>query len=239
MNTSELLNYPYMAQVEQCTGLSIVDSLGKGQFGIVYSTNDERLVIKLTLDKNEALIASRIAQIRGKGTSSKGLGPSHILPGIVFLFGIYTVPLYKNNEVYAIVREAVEPIDRYRLFQYKDLYPNIEKISDWLDDITSKAAAYHRSKKDECYFEDYSEYTSDKLEDYLSTVDILDRYSHNLSSTLIELSDNGIVMKDTHIGNIGISTINWGKYRKPGELVLFDLGFTPTNHDYEIAICAV
>lgn len=226
VSSKELIEYPYFSQVEKCTGLRIGNSLGKGQFGIVFSTNDDKLVIKLTLDKYEALIAGRVVQIRSK-VGRKGLGPSHILPGIVFLFGIYTIPLFKGQEVYAIVREAVEPIDKYRLFDYKDLYPNINKISDALDHVTTEASVYHRENNYNIY----------ALENYCTTLEWLSKYANNLSETFIELVDNQIIMKDTHIGNIGISTINWGKYRKPGELVLFDLGFTPTNNDYELMVC--
>ena len=229
MNSSELLNYPYFAQVEQCTGLHIVDVLGKGQFGVVFSTNDDRLVIKLTLDKQEALLASKITQIRGRRSKSKGLGPSSHLSGIVFLFGIYTVLQFKGNDVYAIVREVVEPINKHRLSDYKDLYPNdlypnIDKVARLLSDLNSEAADYHRGNES-------------ALSEYNNILAHLDDYAPDLVDTFYTLIDNDIIMKDTHIGNIGISTINWGKYRKPGELVLFDLGFTPTNNDYELMVC--
>ena len=225
MNSSELLNYPYFAQVERCTGLHIGNPLGKGQFGVVYSTNDNRLVIKLTLDKYEALIAGRVVQIRSK-KGSNGLGPSHILPGIVFLFGVYTIPSFKGNEVYAIVREAVEPINKHKLFDYQDLYPNINQISSLLNSLTYEAADYHRGNES-------------ALGEYYNILSHLDDCSSVLYDTFYTLIDNDIIMKDTHIGNIGISTINWGKYRKPGELILFDLGFTPTNNDYELEVCGI
>jgi hypothetical protein len=42
--------------------------------------------------------------------------------------------------------------------------------------------------------------------------------------------EHNIVLADVHAYNVGYTLVDWGsKYRKPGAVVIYDLGMTPTN----------
>jgi hypothetical protein len=221
--------YKHYSIVEQRTKLKLGSLLGCGAYGAVFSTNDESKVIKITSDHNELILASKVMDIR-RADTRKGIGPSDYLSGLVFLFGIYDLPstyvqkFGKDTNVYAIVRESVIPI-----VKYSEHIPNYKNIYRILDKVHDAAADFHSSNG--------SIYSYDDTDKYMKSIYELEQYCPYLATTFMELVRNGIVMKDTHAGNVGVSIVDWGAdYRPPGELVVFDLGFTPTSGDYDVEI---
>jgi len=221
--------YEHYSIVEQRTKLKLGSLLGCGAYGAVFSTNDESKVIKITSDHNELILASKVMDIR-RADTRKGVGPSDYLSGLVFLFGIYDLPstyvqkFDKDTNIYAIVREAVTPV-----VNYSDYIPNYKNIYRILDKIHDAAADFHSSSGNVHSYED--------TEKYMRMVYELEEYCPYLATTFMELVRYGIIMKDTHAGNVGVSILDWGSdYRAPGELVVFDLGFTPTSGDYDLEI---
>lgn len=200
--------------------------LGCGSYGCVFSSTDKDFAIKITVDEKEGPLIKEVMEIRNAHDGSGGLGPSVVLPGFVFfhqvLFDRHRDPLTTRTRTYYVIeREAVRPmaVEGASRKEYAQGYV-LDQILDDMRDIDDP---------DEEYPDDVDTLYAEKAEE-------LYEMAPELAESLVQWRrETDASMQDVRSGNIGFSLVNWGKpFRKPGTLVLFDIGFTaPRAFDYK------
>ena len=109
-------NFPAKYNIDKSASLSIIKQvvnfyydeknikfLGKGYFGSVYQTSDEKKVLKITRDIREVMRAEKFRQINPKG--------------IVDYYDVREIKINRGNifkpELWCIILEKVEPLNFY------------------------------------------------------------------------------------------------------------------------------
>ena len=222
---------PWLTQnrgrLEKAIGLQITRPLDKpygcGTYGCVYPLSDPRYVLKVSDDPYEGPLNKTVIDTRKRADGGSGMGPSGTLPGIVFYRNLFADQSF-GKPVYVIVREDVEP------FTYEDVL-NMQ----WY---------YHPLKSAEPT--NPLDVTSDVIDDFFDSrspkkiaesFDLwLEWVGHVgvdlplVADAMLGMLEKKIVLRDVHWGNVGKSTVDWGKkYRPPGTVVIHDLGLTRTE----------
>lgn len=183
---------PYKKQAEDLYGVKIDKFLGSGSWGAAYSTTNNK-VLKFTYDSKEYEAARPL--IGRKNTY------------LVDLYGVEK--LGKGN--YAILMEKIQPMnDKYR----KDI-ENFDRLIDKQDIVGAMSVEIGKSWADilsDGYNEDTAAYLASKNTEsnIMSPVDVY----KNLLKIYEEAEDNGVMLTDMHLENLGI---------KNGHLAALDL----------------
>lgn len=224
-------------QIEKKTGLTVLDpkgGLGCGAFGCVYATDDPRWVVKITRDKTEGPLVQSVVDYRARTDGGTGLGPSKILPGIVFYKDIfqarstsaYIDQRWQKFRPFVIVRENVQPMsdeDVRRMTWYEVSDIEKGKATPGLNVLMKQAERFHQRGWSEEEMTNhvvaYGEWL-DRLEpEFPLVIDAM----RNLFAPPSDL-----VLQDVHAYNVGFTMTNWGReYRPVGSVVIHDLGVTP------------
>jgi hypothetical protein len=181
--------------------LDLHSLLGCGRFGCVFDTSDPLLVTKITRDKSEYEITTKIIELQKKYPDEmKGFSKfekTESLPLEVEIYGI-------KWKLYAITRENIKPnpVKRNRLVGlYLDLsrrYP---------------LAAKHEQK-----------IISKRIVEILEELKLDTKFENIVNSLVFVFEKIGIWLGDVHEGNIGESSPN--SLYNPQSLVIFDAGYT-------------
>lgn len=212
--------------------------LGCGFWGCVMPTNNPNWVVKLTVDPTEAGLIKRIMKIREESTG--GADPS--LSGIVLYrhapFVSAEVRAHRQTlKVYVVVREAVDApgfLARARsqggARNWSGRLPSGER-----QEVTLPALIWTKVWAEEFYKRrgDKKERALQEYTDWVSKVSYDDGMEY-IEQTLFQLLDEGVVLRDVHLGNVGKAVVDTD-LRPAGTGIIFDLGHTPTDEEYTFA----
>lgn len=169
-----------LSQVEEKTGLILVDVLGCAHYGCVFSTDKDETVVKITSDLSEVAIIKMVKQIRKKGKKLEGF------VGYYDIFEFKTPDLL-SGKAYAIVRDEITPVDRIAdrsLLKYVNDYKELAGKYQF-------ASEYDRKK------------ITAKIESTLSAMRNLTDLAKIAESLETVYKETGYWLGDIHGGNVG------------------------------------
>jgi hypothetical protein len=222
-------------RIEKATGLKITQTddkpLGCGGYGCAYATDDKRWIVKVSTDATEAALVKSVMDIRAENGGGDGTGPSVLLPGIAFFEGIWIRPDRRGKSMFVFVRENVDPfedVDVLKLDWFGALgaeHPNVVgKYGTTALNLTVEYAAdFYDAGNNQ-------QKATEAIDSYIKWVEIIRHEMPLVADAMEDFLSRGIVLRDVHDRNVGRTVNNWGhRYRKKGSIVIFDLGFTPTD----------
>lgn len=233
------------------TGLKVQDptgGVGCGTFGCVYLTNDPKWVVKVTRDKDEGPLAQRIVEIRKDLAGGDGFGPSTALPGIVFFKDIFQARTVEYDrhlfKPYVLIRENVRPAEDEDVEEKMTWYfdKKLPYDIDDKDDKDKNGKQIHARDRSHAglnivmhwarifhIYVDSPSKLKNAVKNYIEWLEEIRNEFPLVVDDMLYLMDHDLVLMDVHAYNVGYSIVNWGKgFRKPGSVVIHDLGMTPT-----------
>jgi hypothetical protein len=223
------------SRIEKATGLTIVQSndepLGCGGYGCAYATNDKRWIVKISTDATEAALVKSVMDVRAEEAGGDGTGPSKSLPGVVFFEGVWMRPDRRGKTVFVLVRENVAPFDEVDVLKLDwfgakgSEHPNVQnKYGTTALNLTVEYAAdFYEAKNDQ-------RKATKAIDNYIKWVEVIRHEMPLVADTMEEFISRGVVLRDVHDRNVGRTLVDWGRrFRPKGSVVIFDLGYTPTD----------
>jgi hypothetical protein len=206
--------------------------LGCGYYGCVFKTDDPKWVLKITRDPTEGPIVQHIMKYRMEEEGGDGRGPYGTLDGVVFYKDIYQAESIqwrgKEWPVYFIIREAIEPIN-WNLYHTTYNAPSLNNIPAQYVRRSLNALRHAKMYAME-FFTLKSKYRKELAKEkyFESLSDIMDAFPE-VADVLYTLYDEDMIFQDVHMHNLGQSIIDWKDFRRPGTIVIHDLGHTPSQ----------
>ena len=220
----------YSRHIYEKTGLKVQDpgiGVGCGTYGCVYLTDDPKWVVKVTRDKDEGPMALRIVEIRKELEGGDGYGPSKALPGIIFFRNIFQARTIEHHRKLfkptVIIRENIEPVTN------KD----VEERMDWFVDKSFGSKLRPGLEIAQLWAEKFHSDEGDLAKAVVKFGEWLDRIKDEfplvVDDMLYLMNNQDLMLADVHAFNVGYSVTDWGRgFRKPGSVIIHDLGMTPT-----------
>jgi len=208
------------------------NSLGCGSWGCAWMSGDPRYVIKISRDPTEGPTVAAIQHFVGNRQDS--------YPGLAIIKAVWRLPekmVYggKSRDVYAVVREAVQPLDYlgYRGRSNSDDYI-IRETSlglTHLRDYVNAGIEYKQVKRNKAWYFDKMRDSAVEMYNYEPT--------YYIAAALEELLDAEITLTDIHQGNIGYRLIDWdtnGKFElaPSNSLLIFDFGHSTVQFEVPV-----
>jgi hypothetical protein len=217
-------------RIESVTSLKITqpddNPFGCGGYGCAYGTSDSKWIVKVTDDATEAALAKTVMNARKKGGGGTGEGPSTVLPGVVFFEGVWMRPDHAGKPMFVIVRENIRPFGAQDVVSQKYYKAHKWSKHEWGATAVALATQYAND-----FYEagDSEAKATTAINEFIRWAGVVGGSMPLVSDTMLYFLDQGIVLRDVHDYNVGYTITDWGKkYRSPGSVVIFDLGWTQT-----------
>ena len=219
-------------RIGEALGISIGDMFGCGAFGCTYELTDQPgWMLKVTSDEDEGRMWQKLWSLQKKGEQLDGIPVIHRL---VRLKTDY--PVAAELELYAVIREEVQPVLHLRSDNWHKLkiaQEDYDEVLDALQLYATAASAYYFARVQD------SEQVEDIKNETLEAAKKL-RKAHPLarplSLTLTRLANLDIPPRDIGAHNLGVREKTFEG--RPKSLVFFDPGVTKGGEEVELEMVA-